>query len=75
MKKLIFGLMAIFLLFSTTVESGVLKIQPDTGVYYETVCVEGYKFLVIKTNGQNGCAVVQIFESTGSGIAIPMRCK
>jgi hypothetical protein len=75
MKKLILGLVAVFLLVSTTVESGIVKIQPDSSIYYETGCVEGYKFLVIKTNGQNGCAVVQIFESTGGGTAIPMRCK
>jgi hypothetical protein len=81
MKRLILGLA--FVLFSTLVfaNDGVEKSFREStdrinSTVFGTVCIDGYKFAFMRAAGNNGVALVQIFqESTSFSPMEPIKCK
>jgi hypothetical protein len=81
MKRLI--LILGFVLFSTLVfaNDGVKKtFKENTGgtdfASFGVVCIDGYKFAFMKTTGNNGVALVQIFgDAWGGTNQAPVECK
>ena len=77
MKKL-FGMIAIVLLFSSVVFGETVRIDIDTlGIFYKyevsTVCVDGYKFVIVGT-GENGTTSIVQFYEFEYGKTVPAKC-
>ena len=43
-----------------------------TGNYVETICVDGYKFVIY--GNRNGPSMVQAFEDNLKGSSVPAKC-
>ena len=77
MKKL-FGMIAIILLFSSVVFGVTVRIDNDTlGIFYKyevsTVCVDGYKFVIVDTGENGSTSIVQFYEFE-YGKTVPAKC-
>ena len=77
MKKL-FGMIAIVLLFSSVVFGETVRIDNDTlGRLFRynvsTVCVDGYKFVIVGT-GENGATSIVQFYTNENGKTVAAKC-
>ena len=77
MKKL-FGMIAIVLLFSSVVFGVTVRIDNDTlGRLFRydvsTVCVDGYKFVIVDTGENGSTSIVQFYEFE-YGKTVPAKC-